>query len=192
MQVRAGDASGHAHLADFLTLAHPRTALDCNTAQVIEHADESLAMVEKNGFAVEEIFSGLNHGPRQRRHDRRTDGRGDIDAAVRLTWLIVEETPQPEDTAHRPVHRQEASQRWQRFVGPGGKRLLDDRLFAGDAREILFRRFHHALVLEREALHGVFLGLYGKRIFPRLALTVAGRDPLRSRLPRPCESPHPP
>jgi hypothetical protein len=126
MQVRAGDTSGHAHLTDFLTLTHPRTALDRNTAQVIEHADESLAMVEKNGFAVEEIFSGLDDAPRQGRHDRRTDGRGDIDAAVRLTRFIVEETPQPEDTAHRPLHRQQASQRGQRFLGPGGKRLLDD------------------------------------------------------------------
>ncbi len=190
MQVRAGDAPGHAHLADFLTLAHPRTALDRNTAQMIEHADEALAMVEENGFTVEEIFSSLDDGPGQWRHDRRADGRGDIDAAVRLTRLVVEETPQSEDTAHRSAHRQQASQRGQRFLGPGGKRLLDDRLFAGDAREILFRRFHHALVLEREALYGIFLGLYGKRKFTRLALTVAGRDRLRARRERKWQSNH--
>ena len=106
VQMRAGNSSGHAYLADFLPSFNARPALDEDAAQVVEHADEPLTVIDKHGFAVKEIFSGFHNDSRQGGRHGRARGRRDIYTAVRLTRFVIEETAQSEDAADAAGRRQ--------------------------------------------------------------------------------------
>lgn len=98
VQVRAGGAPCHPHRADDRAARYPLAGLDGDTAQVAIHGDESLAMVDEYGVAIEEIIAGGDHRSVRRRAHRRTAGGGDVQAAVRIARLAVEKAPQPEGT----------------------------------------------------------------------------------------------
>lgn len=67
MQMRAGGAAGHADFADFLSGLHVFANFDANAAEMIEHADQALAVIQKNSIAVEKIISRFDHRARERR-----------------------------------------------------------------------------------------------------------------------------
>jgi hypothetical protein len=79
--------------------------LHVDAAQVAIHGEQALAVVQPHGAAVEEIVARVNHLARQRRHDGRAGGGGNVHAAVRIARLAVEHPPQPERAGAPPRHR---------------------------------------------------------------------------------------
>src|SRR5579885_1259947 len=99
MNVRTGGAAGHARYRDLLAARDLLALFDLNLAQVAVHGDEDLAVIDEHTFAIEEIIAGVDH----RARSRRVHWRGDIDrggeAGMRAARLVVENPPQPVETA---------------------------------------------------------------------------------------------
>ena len=93
MQVRPGDAAGGADLADLLPGTHHGTSLYADGAHVAVHGDQSAAVIEDHGVAVEEEVARVNHPAGAGSMDRCARVGGDVHAAVGVARFVVEYAP---------------------------------------------------------------------------------------------------
>ena len=113
-------------------------------------------MVQPHGAPVEEVVVHVNHLARQRRHDGRARGGGNVHAAVRIARLAVEHAPQPERAGAPPRHRHLHAQRLQ-----------------GAARGLLAERGHHLRLVVALALKaGLVLGRQVHRAWRHLQVLL--------------------
>src|SRR5712691_1366227 len=152
VQVRTGHPAGSADRADSLATRDTGALCDIDAAQMVVHGDQSLAMVEDHGEPVEEIIADLDHGARRGRGDRRSFRSRDIQAAVGLPWLVVEEAPQSEPARDAPLRRQVESEGVQRGIAEGRKRPDKGFLLSRDPPEVFGLGFDLTAVGERHML----------------------------------------
>ena len=105
MQMRPGDAAGGTDRAYELALLYPLTFLNGDFAHVQISADQSLAMVQKNAVAVEEVIAGADHCGRGGGQDIAAGYGGDVQAIMRLSWLIVKKAFQSKQAAQPAIDR---------------------------------------------------------------------------------------
>ena len=103
MQVRAGDTPGHADLADF----SPRSTCHCPPLATLTRLQEWFHIVtnpwpwfKKHGVAIEKYFPiSINRSPTPAPRSAYPTAPRDVETAVRLARLVVEETAQAEGIA---------------------------------------------------------------------------------------------
>src|SRR5712671_668380 len=136
VQVRAGDPAGVADRTDALAARNAGAFRDIDAAQVVVHGDQSLAVVEDHGEPVEEIVADLDHGARSRRGDRRSFRCGDVQAAVGLPRLVVEEAPQSEPAGNAACRGQIESEIRRPRIAESRERPDQRLLFPRDPTEV--------------------------------------------------------
>src|SRR5262249_16645069 len=137
MEVGAGHSPGLADQADPLAARNARALDDIDSAQVVVHRDHALPVVEQDGEPVEEEIAGLYHPARGRRDDRRALGSRDVETAVRLPRLLVEEAPRPEYSRDATFGRKAEVEAVGFDIAIRGERLREALLLARDSPEIL-------------------------------------------------------
>ena len=80
MQMGSGGAAGGADLAEHAATRHLVADGDVDAGEVTEHADQPLAMVDKDGITVEEIVASQNDLACGGRFDGGAGSRGKIEA----------------------------------------------------------------------------------------------------------------
>src|SRR5689334_20433784 len=104
MQMRAGHATGGADFADDVTGFDMISRLHVDGAQVAVHRNETLAVIEKKGVAIEEEFPRVDYATIRRCFHRRADRRGDVHASMRIAGFIIEKTAQSERARAPALH----------------------------------------------------------------------------------------
>src|SRR5204862_4730514 len=127
-------------------------ALPIYAAQMVVHGHQSLAVVDDDGEPVEEIIADLDHGARRRRGDGRSFGSGDIQAAVGLPRLVVEEAPQSEPTRDAPLRGQVESEAVERGIAESRKRPHEGFLLSRDPPQVFGLGIDLAAVGKRQVL----------------------------------------
>ena len=98
MQVRSGGAAGGANLADGRASLDLFADLDLNGGQMAVHGEQTGAVVQPDGVAIEEIVAGVNHHTVCCGQHWRALGGGDVHAAVWIASLAVEDAAQSKRT----------------------------------------------------------------------------------------------
>src|SRR5688500_17274457 len=173
VQVRAGSAAGRAYPADRLAAFHPRPLAHQNRAQVEVHRDQTVAMVEKDGAAGEELILGEHYSPVRRRSHRGAGRGGVVGSRMRAARLAVEHAAGAEAAAGREIgewrlERQGEAARRVETPQLGGARLL-----ARDTLQVPRRGIHFRVVLDRHVLDGVGIGSDAQRAALRPAAARA-------------------
>ena len=100
---------------------------DVDLAQVAVHRDETCAVVEDHGVAVEEVVTGVEHPAVGGRMDRRALVRGDVHAAVRVTRLVVKDAPRAIGAGTDARNRRLQPQRRRQRLGERAHGLVNVR-----------------------------------------------------------------
>ena len=96
MQVGAGDPAGGAGRADGFAFFYCLAGAYIGARKVHVGRDESLAVVDENGVAVEKLIADVGDDTIGRGGDRRAGADGDIEAGVRVARQAVEDAAQAE------------------------------------------------------------------------------------------------
>ncbi|MNX57771.1 hypothetical protein D3C86_885940 [compost metagenome] len=96
MQVRPGHPSRRAHRGQRVAGLEHIAHLHVPAAQVAVHRQQTAAVVDPDGAAVEEVVAGVDHLAGQRRAHGRAGAGCDVHAAVRIARLAVEHAAQAE------------------------------------------------------------------------------------------------
>ena len=83
MQVRAGRAAAHPGLADLLALDHGIAGLDATAVKVAVHADQAVAMIDKDRLAIEKKLIDREDAAGRVCADGGAAWHGDVEAGVR-------------------------------------------------------------------------------------------------------------
>ena len=90
----AAGAAGHAGEAEAFALADFVACLHVDLIEVAIKADQAVAVVDENTFAVEEIIVGGEHDARRGGVNRRATRHGEIKPAVGRAFLVVKKAAQ--------------------------------------------------------------------------------------------------
>ena len=159
MQVGAGDAAGGADGAENVAGFDHLTGLHRDAVHVAVHGDEPLAVVEVDGVAVVVEIAGGDDAAGGGGADRGAGGGGEVDAAVRVARLAVEEAAQAEGAAVAAFHGQGEAGGDGRGRLEGAVGLAAELEITGDAFLIFRAGIDHAR-RHLEVLLFVFLGAY--------------------------------
>src|SRR5690606_738272 len=105
VQMWARGAAGGTDLAKDVAARQLVADLYADVREMAEHADQSLAVVDKDRLAVEEVVAGEDDLAGGRCLDRRAGWRGEVQAGMRIALLIVEKAAQAKRRGQRAVHR---------------------------------------------------------------------------------------
>ena len=158
VQMRAGGASCHSGKPQQLGFADGFAGLHIDLIQVAVHGDQSVAMVDKNRFAVEEIIPDRQHRALCSRLDRRAARYGHIEADMGGARFPIEEAAQSKAAGQLSLGGNDEVHIGILRGTPVAFQLLDGGDLAFGASEIGSRQFNLALVLERDVLLGIILG----------------------------------
>ena len=75
---------------------HQVALVHINSTQMAVHGDQPLAVIQQDGIAIEEIITRRHNDACRRSDDRRTFISRDIESAVWVPGLVVENPPQSE------------------------------------------------------------------------------------------------
>lgn len=96
MKVRTGNPAGLPDGTYYVVLTHQVSLLHIDTTQMAVHRNQSLAVIQQDGVAVEEIIARRHNFARRRGDDWLSFISGDIESAVRVSGLVIENSPQSE------------------------------------------------------------------------------------------------
>ena len=82
VQMRPGGAAGHAGEAELLAFADGITIFHIELIEVAVHGDQAVAVVDKDGFAVEEVIIHREYGAGCAGHDGGAACNGNIQAGM--------------------------------------------------------------------------------------------------------------
>jgi hypothetical protein len=169
VQVRAGGATGHSRTSEPLPLGDRLAGRDLDRFEVAVHADQPVAVIDEDGFAVEEVIIDGEDDPVGVGLDRSAARRGDVESCVWRTRFAIEESTNAKAPAEPPLGRQDKARVGiVAIVGfaPVTLEFLDGGDFAFDAGEIISRQLHLAAVLERDPLFRIALGVDAENDLP--------------------------
>ena len=158
MQVRTGGAAAHPREADALPLADRFSGLHVDAIQMAVQADQAVAVIDKNAFAVEEIVIGGEHDTLRIGPDRRTARGCDIEPGVWCARLTVEEAADTKAPGEPSGRRQNEPGVGVLGFAPMPLQALNVCDLAFDALQVAGRKLHLAVVLERDPLFRIVLG----------------------------------
>lgn len=169
MHMRACGASGGADLAHYVATSQLLANLGVNFRHMAKHADEALAVIHEHRVAIEEVVADQDHFTGRRGFDGRTCRYGKVEASVGVAFFTVEKAAHAKLAGQRSVDRF-VQQQVTRGVGAESTVSLDlNRQLVVDALDVSRVGVDLALVLQRDALLGVFLVAHREAQFPRAA-----------------------
>jgi len=134
--MRPGDPAAGADLADQLASADLLPCMHEHSRQVAVHCDQALAVIDQHGIAIEEITAGVDHAAAGGRVHRRSEGRGNVHAGVRVTRFAVEDAARAKRAGTHAVDRRAQLQRFRWTLDKAGERLVQMVLLALDTRKV--------------------------------------------------------
>lgn len=155
VEVGTGDPAGRADPAHRLAGADLLARLDFDLLEVEEHGDQSVAVVEEDAVAGEEVLGGEDHGAGGGSEDRGAGGRLVVGAAVRALGLAVDHPPRPEAAAGGERRERRLERQAEPPRRPPAPQLADLSVLARHPSEVSRRQVHLAVVLDGDALLGV-------------------------------------
>jgi len=135
--MRPGDAAAGPDFADQRAGGDLLPGMHENGRQVAVHRDQSLAMIDQDRIAIEEITAGVDYAAAGSRVHCGSERRGNVHAGVRVTRFAVEDAARAKRAGTHAFDRRQQPQRCRRPIDEAGERLVQMVVLTLDTRKVL-------------------------------------------------------
>ena len=152
MQVGTGGSARSANQTNDLALFHCLSLTHERFAEMTVHGDQALAVIQKNSLAVVVQVIDERHLSSRWCANFGTGGCGNVQTAVRIARLAIEESAMTKQAAHPALKGLQEAVLWRLSVGERQVQGALPTALSPDTCELVWVWVDHFAVLERDVL----------------------------------------